>query len=171
MNMAINPGLGNRSRIGPNKAGIAVRQIQRKEMRLLLNSADHNQGLAKIGLGMAGGMGQRDKHLATASSMFPDIVLDRRLTAAKLVLIPQALKNALGGVALFARKAEIVLKPLVDEAGEPVQLGALDRSRSLISGWDRKAHHLVHARTRNPKVARCRSLAHAATPREADLQV
>jgi hypothetical protein len=87
------------------------------------------------------------------------------------VLIPQALKNALGGVALFARKAEIVLKPLVDEAGEPVQLGALDRSRSLISGWDRKAHHLVHARTRNPKAARCRSLAYAATPREADLQV
>jgi peptidoglycan/LPS O-acetylase OafA/YrhL len=68
-------------------------------------------------------------------------------------------------------QAEIVLKPLVDEAGEPVQLGALDRSRSLISGWDRKAHHLVHARTRNPKVARCRSLAHAAKPREADLQV
>jgi hypothetical protein len=102
--------------------------------------------------------------------MFPDITLDRRLTAAKLVLIPQALKKALGGVALLARKAEIVLKPLVDEAGEPVQLGPLDRSRYLIPGWDRRAHHLVHARTRNPKVACCRSLAHATTPREADLQ-
>ena len=171
MNMAINPGLGNRRRIGPNKAGIAVRQIQRKEMRLLLNSADHNQGLAKIRLGMARSMRQRYKHLTTASSMFPDIILDRRLAAAKLVLIPQALKNALGGVALLARKAEIVLQPLVDETSKSVQLGSLDRSRSLISGWDRKAHHLVHARTRNPKVARCRSLAHAATPREADLQV
>eukprot|EP01035_Chromulina_nebulosa_P056028 gene56028-biopygen39992 len=86
-------------------------------MRLLLNSADHNQGLAKIRLGMTRSMRQRYKHLTTASSMFPDIILDRRLTAAKLVLIPQALKNALGGVALLARKAEIVLKPLVDEAG------------------------------------------------------
>jgi hypothetical protein len=103
--------------------------------------------------------------------MFTDIVLDRRLTAAKLMLIPQALKNALGGVALLARKAEIVLQPLVDETSKSVQLRSLDRSRSLISGWDRKAHHLVHARTRNPKVARCRPLAHAATPREADLQV
>ena len=169
MNMAINPGLGNRRRIGPNKAGIAVRQIQRKEMRILLNSADHNQGLAKIRLGMARSMRQRYKHLTTASSMFPDIILDRRLTAAKLVLIPQAPKNALGGVALLARKAEIVLKSLVDEASEPVQLGPLDRSRSLISGWDRQAHHLVHARTRNPKVIRCRSLANAAMPRKAGL--
>ena len=63
MNMAINPGLGDRRRISPNKARIAVRQIQGEEMRLLLNPADHNHGFAEIRLGMAGGMGQWDKHL------------------------------------------------------------------------------------------------------------
>ena len=57
--------------------------------------------------------------------MFTDIVLDRRLTAAKLVLIPQALKNELGGVALFARKAEIVLSHWSMKPVNPSSLGRL----------------------------------------------
>jgi hypothetical protein len=47
MNMTINPGLGDRRGISPNIAGIAVRQIQREEMRLpLLRHAypPENQG-------------------------------------------------------------------------------------------------------------------------------
>lgn len=79
--MAINLGLGDRRRISPDKAGIAVRQIQREEMRLLLNRANHDHRLTEIRLGMAGGMCQRDKHLSMAAAMFPDIVLDRRIVA------------------------------------------------------------------------------------------
>ena len=47
----------------------------------------------------------------------------------------------------------------------------LDICRSLISGRDRKHHHLLHARARNPEMARCHPFAHAAPTREADLQI
>jgi len=62
--MAINPDLGNCRRIGRDKAGVAVGQIQREEIRLLLSTADHNHRLAKICLGVAGGMCQRDALVA-----------------------------------------------------------------------------------------------------------
>ena len=94
-----------------------------------------------------------------------------RLTALKLVLVAQSFKNALGGVALFTGTVQIVLHPLVDEVGEPVQLGPLDLRRSLITGRDRKHHHLLHARTRNPEMASGLSFAHTAPTREADLQI
>ena len=116
-------------------------------------------------------MRQRDKHLPTASAMFPDIVLDRRVSASELVLISQPFKNALGRVTLLARMAEIVLQPLVDEASEAIEFGPLDLSRSLISGRNRKAHHLLHARARYPKMPRSRPLAHAAPTRKANLQI
>ena len=140
-------------------------------MRLLLNPADHNHGFAEIRLGMAGGMGQRDKHLPAAPPLFPDIILDRRIAALKLVLVAQPFKNALGGVALFTGTVQIVLHPLVDEAGETIQLGPLDLRRSLITGRDRKHHHLLHARTRDPEMAGGLPFAHTAPTREADLQI
>ena len=103
--------------------------------------------------------------------MFPDIVLDRRIAPLELVLIPQTLKNALGGMALLPVPAEIVLQPLINEAGEAIKFGPLDICRSLISGRDRKHHHLLHARARNPEMASCHPFAHAAPTREADLQI
>jgi len=57
--------------------------------------------------------------------MFTDAIPDRCVSAAKLVLVAQPFKDALGGVPLFAGTVQIVLHPLVDEAGEPVQLGRL----------------------------------------------
>ncbi|ALI56309.1 mobile element protein [Celeribacter marinus] len=116
-------------------------------------------------------MGQRHKHLPPAPAMFPDVILDRRVAAHEAMLIAQPLKNPFGSVPLLAVPVEVVLQPLIDEAGEPVQLGPLDLRRSLISGRDRKHHHLRHARTRYPKMVRCRPFAHAAPTREADLPV
>jgi hypothetical protein len=87
------------------------------------------------------------------------------------MLIPQTLKNALGGMALLPVPAEIVLQPLINEAREPVQLGPLDICRSLIAGRDRKHHHLLNACTRYPEMACCRPFAHTAPTREADLQI
>lgn len=107
MDMAINPGLGYRCRIGAHKARITVGQIQREEMRLLLDTADHHHRFTKICLRVTGGMRQRDKHLTTAAPVFPDIVLDRRIAALELVHVPQPFKNALGRVALFARTVNV----------------------------------------------------------------
>jgi len=60
---------------------------------------------------------------------------------------------------------------LIDEAGETIELGTLDICRPLIAGRHREHHHLLHARTRYPEMARCRPFTHAAPTREADLPV
>jgi len=101
---------------------------------------------------------------------FGDVFLDRRVATLKPVLVPQPFKNALGGVALFAGTVEAVLQPLIDEAGEPEQIGPFDQRRSLIPAWDRKHHLLLQARTRHPEMARCRSFAHTAPTREANFR-
>ncbi|AGI71613.1 hypothetical protein OA238_c14680 [Octadecabacter arcticus 238] len=116
-------------------------------------------------------MCQWDKHLSMVAAMFPDIVLDRGLPASKLMLVPQTFKNALGRVALLTVPAEIVLQPLINEAGKASKLGPLDLRSSLISGRNRKAHHLLHARARYPKMNGCCSFAHATSTCEADLSV
>ena len=99
MDMTINPGLRDRRRVSANKTGIAVRKIQRKEMRLLFNATNSHHGLAEIRLGVtplanagtrcqaAGGMSQRHKHLAAPPTMFADIILDRRIAALERVFI------------------------------------------------------------------------------------
>jgi len=51
------------------------------------------------------------------SVAFPDVVLDRRVTAPDAMFIPQPLKNAPGGGPLRAVPDEILQQPLVDEAG------------------------------------------------------
>ena len=55
--------------------------------------------------------------------------------------------------------------------GEPVQLRTSDRRRSLIPRRNRKAQDLLHAVARNPKIARCRALAHAVPTGEPDLPI
>lgn len=81
MDVAIHPSLGNGSGICANKTGITVGKIQREEMRLLFNTANHHHGFAEIRLGVAGGMCQRHKHLAPASIVLADVILDRRIAA------------------------------------------------------------------------------------------
>ena len=53
MDMAIHPGLGHRCGIGPNIARITVRKIQHEEVRLLLDTADPDQGFTEVGLSVA----------------------------------------------------------------------------------------------------------------------
>ena len=62
--MPVQPGLGIRGGIRADITGIAMRQIQRKEIGLLLNAADDNQRFAKVSLRMSRRMAQRHKHLA-----------------------------------------------------------------------------------------------------------
>jgi hypothetical protein len=65
--------------------------------------------------------------------MFTDIILDRRVAAREAVLVPQTLKNTPGGMPLLAVPAKVFLQPLIDEAGEPVQLGPFDLRRAPIA--------------------------------------
>jgi len=87
MDVTINPSLGNRSRIGPYKASIAVRQVQREEVSLLLHAANHHHGFTEVGLGMARSMSKWHKHLSAAPTVFTDVVLDRRVAALERMLI------------------------------------------------------------------------------------
>ena len=161
MNVAIHPCLGYRRRIGPNVTRIAVRQVKREEVGLLLDPADEHHGFAKIRLGMARGVVQRHEHLLPAPLLIAHVVLHDRVAAREPVLIPQPIENPLGRVTLLALLPDIIAQPLLDDLGEPVQLGPLGRRRPPIPRRNRKPHHLLHALARYPKMpSRC-PLAHA----------
>jgi len=101
--MAINPSLGNGCWVGANKTGIAVGQIQREEVRLLLNATNHHHGLAKISLGVTGGMSQRHKHLAAAPTVFTNVILDRRIAACRVALKSETRRVRLHFLPLIVR--------------------------------------------------------------------
>ena len=61
-------------------------------MDLAFHAADDGQGLAKINLGVAGTMRQRNKHLPPALSDTADVVLHNGDLARKAVLITQPLE-------------------------------------------------------------------------------
>lgn len=173
---AVRAGLGNCCRISAHKAGIAVGEIQRKEIRLLLNRCATGDFIVERGRRSPPsprrnplGRGQRHKHLPTAPDMFPAIVLNRRIAALERVFVTQPLKKPFGSVPLLAVPAEIFLRQRVDKASEAIALWPLDLNRSLITGWCRTQHHLRHARTQYPKMAHCRPFTHAAPTCEADL--
>lgn len=63
-NNLIQPSLGVRGRICPDVTSITLRQIQREEIGLLLDTTDHNQRFTKVSLRMSRRMAERHKHLA-----------------------------------------------------------------------------------------------------------
>src|SRR3546814_5135074 len=67
--MAIAEGLADLRRIGFDKAGIRVRQVRGKEVRLALDPGDHHQGLAEIHLRMAGIVGRSEEHTSELQSL------------------------------------------------------------------------------------------------------
>ena len=84
---------------------------------LPLHAPDDCQGFAEVALGVARRVGQRHEHLLRLTVMLPDVVLDRGVSTAEAVLVPQALEDALGGVALLLGNAVIVFQDAVDDAG------------------------------------------------------
>jgi hypothetical protein len=75
---------------------------------------------------------QRDKHLPSAGQLIAHVILDDGVAAGEPVLVSKPIKNSLGRVALLAVLANVVAQPLVDDLGELVQLGPLDRRRPPI---------------------------------------
>ncbi len=162
-------------------AGVAVRQIKREEMRLLLDPANHHRSPLSLGpmarngspspksacawppsrackhaLPGSGRVRQRHKHLAPAPFMLTHIILYRRMTAREPMLVTKPFENALGRVPLLAVPAQIFLQPLIDHLGETTRFGPLDLCRPAIPGRNRKAHDLLHAVARDPEMTRVR---------------
>ena len=166
--MPVDPRLGRRRRVGPHIAGVAVRQIEDEEVRLARHTPDHRTRLTEVRLRMARRMDQRHEHLPTPAVVLAHIVLHDRVAAAEPVLGAKPVENALGRVALLAQLLQILLQPLVDDLGEPVQLRTPNRCRSPIARRHRKAQHLLHALARNPEMKRRRTLAHPVPAGETD---
>ena len=108
MDVTVHPGLGGGRRIGPDEAGVAVRQVEGEEMRRLLDPADEHARFAEIGLSVPRRMVQRHEHLPAAPAMLPDVVLHDGVAAGERMLVPEPLEHPLGGVALLGALAEIV---------------------------------------------------------------
>ena len=161
VDVAVDPGFRCRRGISTHEAGIAVRQIHDEEMRLLLDAADDDHGLAEVGLRMSGRMRQRHEHLAAAPLALAHVILHDRVAAGEPVLVAKPLEHPLRRVALLAMDLPITVQPTVDDPGEGIQLRPLDRCRPPISGRDRKRHHLADAVARDVEMPRRLSLAHA----------
>jgi hypothetical protein len=100
----VQKGLDPLGRVGFDKAGIRVRQVQAEKVDLLPHAADHRHRLAEIGLGMTGRVGQRHEHFLRLGTMLAHIVLHARIAAGITVLGAPALENALGRVSLLRRR-------------------------------------------------------------------
>ena len=171
VDMPIHPGFRCRRRICTDVAGIAVRQIKREEVSLLLDAADHHGGFAKVGLGMAWRVRERNEHLAMPPAMFAHVVLDDCIAAGKPVLVTEPLENTFGRMSLLARALPILEKPSIDDHGEAFQLRPPDRHRTPVARRHRKRHHLPHAVPRYPEMTSRLALAHAFGTRQANLAI
>jgi hypothetical protein len=93
-------------------------------------AVERDLGLAEVGLGLAGRVGQRDEDLGGAKPPGADGVLDRGQPALVAVLVPQPLEDPLGGVPLLLGGLLVVLEDLVDDRQQgvedrgPLRLGA-----------------------------------------------
>src|SRR5690606_24020065 len=122
MDVAVNPGLGHRRRVGPHIARIAVRQVQHEEVGLLLDAPDPDLRLAEVGLSMARRMRQRHKYLLAPPFPLPNVVLDDRIAAGKAALIAKPVEHPLGRMPLLARHRTVRLQPALDDRDERIKL-------------------------------------------------
>src|SRR5690606_33269868 len=89
MDMPVHPRFRRRRRIGPHETGIAVRQVHDEEMRLLLNTGDADDGLAKTRLRISRRMGQWHEHLLAPPLSLAHVILDDRVAAGETMLGPK----------------------------------------------------------------------------------
>ncbi len=92
-------------------------------MGLPLHSTYDHHSLAEVALGVARRVGERHEHLPHLAAMPPHVVLDRGVSAAEHVLVPEPLEDALRGVSLLLGGAVILFQDLVDDAGVGLNLG------------------------------------------------
>lgn len=171
MDVAVDPGLGNRRRIGPHKAAVTVGKIEHEDMRLLLDAADHHHGLAEISLPMSWRMRQRHEHLLATLIPLAHVIPDDRVAAGEPALVSKPVKHSLGRMALLARNLHVPIKPMIDRRNERIQLGTPDRQLTLIAGRRRIRHHLGNAVARYVEMLCSLTPAHAFPASQTDLQI
>ena len=120
--MAVTESFRGFRRIGFDKTGIAVGQVQGKIVNLPSNTGYDRPGFAEVDLGMAGVMGQRHKHLFAQALPGPDIIRHDGDATAITMLVAQPFENAFAGMALLLRLAFVIFQDLVDDAGIGIKL-------------------------------------------------
>ena len=119
-NMPVAEGFRCLAGIGLHKAGVRVGKAHRQEVDLAFYPANDRQRLAKINLGMAREMRQRNKHLPLTLPGAADVVLHNRDPAREAVLIAQPLEDPLRCVPLLLRTLFIFLQDTVDGTDEGI---------------------------------------------------
>ena len=125
---------GSLRRIGLHKAGIAVRQVHRKEVDLAFHPGDLRQRLAKIHLRVARIVPQRHEHLAMPQPPRQHVVLYDRDPAGVAVLVAKPLEDPLRGMPLLLRSSFIRRQDLVDDPGEWIEFRARRRPAPPVPG-------------------------------------
>jgi hypothetical protein len=116
-------GLGALAREQAAEAGIAVRQGEDEQGRLVADAGDDDLGAAEVALGGPGRVQQGHEHLGLGLLVGGDGGADDAGTASVVVLVAEAFKDATGGVALLGRGVAVVLQDLVDDGQEGAEGG------------------------------------------------
>ena len=140
--MAVAEGFRPLGRIGHHKAGVGVRQVERKEVDLALDATDDADRLAEVGLGMPRRVHQRHEHLLRPLPPASHVVLHDRDAAREAVLVPQPLEDPLRRVLLLLRPAFVLGQNAVDDGDERIQLRPHRRLRAPVAWRHRERHHL-----------------------------
>ena len=90
-------------------------------------AVEDDLGVAEVGLGLAGRVGQRDEDLGGAGPPGADGDLDHGQAALVAVLGPEPVEDPLGGVPLLLGGLPVVLEDLMDDRQE--------RARGSRAAW------------------------------------
>jgi hypothetical protein len=123
-------------------------------MDLPLNSADHRQRFAEVGLRMPRIVAQRYEHLAQPQPPLVHAVLYDRDPAAIAVLVAQPLEDPLRGMLLFGRLSLIFFQDPLKDTDERVQLRPCRRPAPPVPRRHRERQHLRHRPRVDPEPPR-----------------
>src|SRR5712671_305892 len=141
-------------RIGLNKTGVAVRQVDRKEVDLAFDPGDLRQRLAKICLRMAGIVPQRHEYFAMPQTTRQHVVLNDGDPARVAVLVAKPFENPLRGVPLLSRPTFIRRQYPIDDSGIRIQLRTRRWSPPPVPRRNRERQHLGYCPRVNAKLPR-----------------
>src|SRR5205814_8956185 len=145
---------GGLLRIGLHEAGIAVRQVDRKEVDLALHPGDLRQRLTKVRLRMARIVPQRYEDLARPKPTLQHEVLSTGDPAGIAVLVAKPFEDPLRGMPLLPRPALVFRQDTVDDPSEWVEFRTRRWSPPPVPGRNRERQHLSHCPRVDPKLPR-----------------
>src|SRR6266567_660229 len=146
---------GGLRRVGLHKAGVAMRQVDRKEVDLTLYPGDLRQRLTKVRLRMTRIVPQRYEDLELPLPARQHVVLNNGDPAGIAVLVAKPFEDPLRGMPLLPRPTLILRQDTVDDPGERVELRTRRRPAPPVPGRNRKRQHLGYFPRIDPKLPRC----------------